>query len=410
MNTRTLPVRPDLGQLKRQAKELLRDARAGDPTAATLIDPATAKLADAQHAIANSYGAKTWARLVQACDLIDAIWRDDISTVRRLMRINPKLLHEPARVVQSNWGAPMSYAANLGRDEIIKMLYDMGATDLEYAIGRAVLQGKIETARMLYEWMGSPVPPAGALGGPAYTLSVEGTKFLLDQGVRLVDDEGKSLAPVAVVLESDSRKPEAKHRILEMYTEGGVKLPDTPVMALHRGRIDLLEKHLKNDPELLGKTFSHEEIYPPEWGCRAAVETQGTPLDGTTLLHMSIDFDERQVAEWLFSNGADANVPSRVDESGFGGFTPLFGAVVCYANFWGNWWKNETDSWSARLLLSHGADPNRRASIRKTHDLSDQVIREYVEVTPLSYGDQFHDRMLVSKTAMKLIEGAGGGR
>ena len=28
----------------------------------------------------------------------------------------------------------------------------------------------------------------------------------------------------------------------------GLNLPDTPVMALHRGRIDLLEKHLSADP------------------------------------------------------------------------------------------------------------------------------------------------------------------
>ena len=58
----------------------------------------------------------------------------------------------------------MSYAANLGRDRIIKMLYDLGARDLESAIDRAALQSKIDTARMLHELMGSPAPPKGALG------------------------------------------------------------------------------------------------------------------------------------------------------------------------------------------------------------------------------------------------------
>ena len=46
-------------------------------------------------------------------------------------------------------------------------------------------------------------------------------------------------------------------------------LPDTPPMAVHRGRIDLLEEHLRRDPDLFSRTFSHQEIYPPELGCHA---------------------------------------------------------------------------------------------------------------------------------------------
>ncbi len=49
-----------------------------------------------------------------------------------------------------NWGPPMSYAANLGRDTIIATLRDLGATDLTRALDRAVLQGQIETARRLF--------------------------------------------------------------------------------------------------------------------------------------------------------------------------------------------------------------------------------------------------------------------
>jgi hypothetical protein len=48
-------------------------------------------------------------------------------------------------VRKSNWGPPLSYAANLGRDRIIRMLRELGATDLEHAIDRAVLQGRIGT-------------------------------------------------------------------------------------------------------------------------------------------------------------------------------------------------------------------------------------------------------------------------
>ena len=106
-------------------------------------------------------------------------------------------------------------------------------------------------------------------------------QLLLELGARVYDENGKRLAPVDTVLETDSRNPSAKHRILELYAEHGFKLPNTPTMALHRGRIDLLEEHLRRDPNLLQRTFTHEEIYPPELGCHDEVlATHGTPLSG----------------------------------------------------------------------------------------------------------------------------------
>ena len=160
---RELPVRPDLKQLKHQAKDMLRSIRSGDADALAEFarfhpradtDPTKVKLSEAQFALARSYGAPSWPRLVQCCNLIDAIWRDDLEGVRELVVKYPNLLHEHARIREDNWGPPMSYAANLGRDQIIKMLYDLGARDLEKAIDRAALQSKIDTARMLHEMIG----------------------------------------------------------------------------------------------------------------------------------------------------------------------------------------------------------------------------------------------------------------
>ena len=208
--TRLLPVRPDLDQLKHQAKDLLRSIRRRDPAALAEfneLDPEQVKLADAQLALARSYGASSWPRLVQSYKLIDAIWRDDVDAVRELVQKHPKLLHENAGIRNRNWGPPLTYAANLGRDHIIKMLYELGARDLETAIDRAALQSKIGTARMLHEMLGSPPPSKGALDGPAYTLSASGTALMLELGAQVVDQNGKRLAPVDVVLESDSRKP-----------------------------------------------------------------------------------------------------------------------------------------------------------------------------------------------------------
>ena len=420
MPVRHLPVVPDLDQLKHQAKDLLRAIHSGDSAAVAelrefhpdRIDPSAVKLADAQLVLARSYQAPSWARLVQAVHLIDAIWADDIDTVRNLVTKNPRLLHEDAVIRKnSNWGPPMSYAANVGRDAIIRMLHGLGATDLEHAAGRAALQGKVETVKMIHAMAGQPPIPDGSLGGPAYTLSVEGTAVLLSLGASIFDAEGNP--PVSVVIQSDSRKPEAKHAILEMYAQRGLVYPDTAPMALHRGRIDLLEEHLRRDPDLPNRTFSHREIYPRETGCLEQIDAVcGTPLGGTTLLHMCVEYDEMEIARWLLDRGADVNRRSVVGAPGFGGFTALFNSVVSMPAFWMNY--RERGPFEApftELLLAYGADPNFRASIWKQlgHGHDDGRVRhDYRDVTALSWGRRFHDQIFVSEPAMRLIEAAGG--
>ncbi|HSQ32459.1 MAG TPA: ankyrin repeat domain-containing protein [Gemmatimonadaceae bacterium] len=419
MPVRRLPVRPDLDQIKRQAKELLRALHAVDATAIAelrehhpdAIEPSRAKLADAQFVLARSYQAPSWTRLVHSVQLADAIWRDDFDAVRQLVTGNPSLIHEHVLIrTDSNWGPPMTYAANLGRDRIIRMLHELGATDLESAAGRAALQGQIATARMLYDMAGRPPIKDGALGGPAYTLNVEGTALLLSLGAPLRAGSG---CPAETVLQTDARKPAAKHEILEMYLQHGLELPDTPTMALHCGRIDLLEQHLARDPRLLDRTFSHREIYPAELGCGDAIDAvSGTPLAGTTLLHMCVEFDEMEIARWLIARGADVNARAAVGLNGFGGFTPLFNTVVSQPNFWMNYRKRGPFvAPFTELLLEHGADPNVRASIWKQfgpgHDPT-TTRHEYRDVTPLSWGRRFHERIFVSEPAMRLIVAAGG--
>ena len=420
---RHVPVRPNLRQLKQQAKDLLRSVRDGNPSAVEEFKQShpspnldNVKLADTQLALARSYGVVSWPRLVQACNLIDAIWENDIETVRDLLNRNPALIHENARATRKcNWGPPMSYAANLGRNEIIEMLHSLGAKDHMQALDRAALQSKIETARLLHRLLGSPPITDDLLGGPAYTLSASGTFLVLELGAKVKDANGKRVAPVDIVLETDGRKPPAKHEILELYVKHGLELPDTPVMALHRGRIDLLEQHLRRDPQLLSRTFTHEEIYPPELGCHDEINaTQGTPLAGTSLLHMCADYDELEIARWLIEQGMDVNVRSAVSSEGFGGYTALFSTVVSQPNFWMNYGKKEQTAPFTKLLLEHGADPNIRGSLRKQlhsgygpkYDVSKAY--EYRNVTALSWGRQFHAKVFVSEPAMRLIEEHGG--
>jgi hypothetical protein len=411
MPHRHLPVRPNLEQLKHQAKDLLRGIRRGDPSAIEelrehhpeRIEPRAAKLADAQLALARSYTVASWPRLVLACRVIDAIWRDDVAALRRIMVKHPQLLHEMASGrAHSNWGPPMSYAANLGRDRIIAMLRDLGAADLQHALNRAILQGRIETARKLCA-MGAR-PPLDVMMGPAETQNGPGLAYLLEQGVPIGDGDGDRLAPVALLLETYCRNPEGKHQCLELFASHGIDLPDTPPMAAHRGRIDLLEEHLRRDPGLLARTLSHREIFPPELGCHVdeSLALCGTPLAGVTLLHMCVDFGEIEIARWLIGRGMDVDVRAEIDADGFGGHTALFGCVVTPSGL-----PKRDDL--ARLLLDHGADPNARASLRKRLPFTeDESMHEYRDVTPLAWGQQFHDPLFVNRAAMSLIAERGG--
>jgi hypothetical protein len=411
VSNRHLPVRPNLDQLKHQARDLLVAIRRGEPAAVSdfrlhhrrPIDPAQAQLADAQHALARSYGVASWPRLVLACRMTDAICRDDLDTVRTLVTRHPRLLREDARGVKGNWGPPMSYAANLGRNRIIDLLRSLGAEDVQFAFDRACLQGHIETATLLHSMGARPV--RGSVMGTCETQNIDGLAFLLEHGATIADEQGNPLAPIALVLETYCRNPIGKHRCLELLARHGIQLPDTPTMAVHRGRIDLLEAHMRRDSSLLSRTFAHEAIYPPELGCSAdqSLALHGTPLAGTTLLHLCVDYDEIEIARWLLTHGARVDGQAVVDAAGFGGHTALFASVVTQPI------RLRRSDEFARLLLDHGADPNVRASLRKRlRGADDETMHEYRDVTPLAWGERFHDQSFVSRPAMRLIAERGG--
>jgi hypothetical protein len=396
MPERHFPVYPNLEQLKHQAKDLLR-AEKENPTTLGITT-----LAEAQRALARSYGLPSWTRLVLSCRLINAIRQDDVDAVRTLVLEYPKLIKENARgTVYCNWGPPMSYAANLGKNTIIEMLRSLGADDIQHAFDRACLQGKLDTAQRLHA-MGALVKN-GMVMGPCETLNGAGLQFLLDLGSPLQDAQGDSFAPIALILETYSRSPAGKHHCLELVAKQGIDLPDTPPMAVHRGRIDLLEQHLRRDPDLLTRTFSHQEIYPPMLGCHEdeTLALHGTPLAGATLLHLCVDYDEIEIARWLIEQGMDVNAKAAVDSDGFGGHTALFGCVVSQS-YRSNCRKDDA---FARLLLENGADTTVRASLRKQlRFVGDETLHKYPNVTPLQWGEQFHDQDWVSPSVLSLLQ------
>src|SRR5216683_3371877 len=109
--SRTLPTRrmhehPDLDQLKRQAKELLRAFLADEPKAKVEVqaqyaraDRATFALHDAQLVLARAYGFEGWPKLKAHVDgvtvkrLVEAVRAGDVSQVRAMLKVRPELAH-----------------------------------------------------------------------------------------------------------------------------------------------------------------------------------------------------------------------------------------------------------------------------------------------------------------------------
>ena len=414
--SRGLPTRPHLDVPKREARELLKEWRARVPEALDRIrrrhpkfreaDPAaisTGKflLNDAQLVVAREYGFSSWAVLKERINantvaelLQEAIHKDDRETVVRLLRAHPNLLHIP--LWSGNWGPPMSHAANLGRLEIIKAIAALGARDYQHAFDRAVLQGKLESARWLHEH-GAKLAP-GIVMGACETLNPAGLGFLADLGAPFTDAKGDRLAPLGLALETYGRHPAGKHAVLEILARQGYTLPDTPMMAFHRGDAARLKNFLRRDPALVERRFSLLEIYPSELGCAKDGRSgmHWTPIDGTTLLHLAIDFDEEEIFELLLANGADVNAPASVDGEGFGGHTPIFNAVVSHGKRQGS---------MARSLVERGASTTVRASLRKFLDWC-ETPRWHVarDVTPAEWARTFPEKSWVNAEAIQLVE------
>lgn len=419
--SRDLPSRPNLDVPKREARELLNEWRNAVSEALDRIrrrhpklrdldncalGDAVFRLSDAQLVIAREYGFSHWAELKERINsntiagLLDAAIRsDDRDAVVRLLRANPRLLHVPVR--SGNWGPPMSHAANLGRLEIIKAVAELGARDFQHAFDRALLQGQIECAKWLHD-RGAKLAP-GIVMGSCETLNPDGLRFLAESNAPFTDAHGDRLAPLALALETYCRCPARKHDVLDIFARHGYELPETPMMAFHRGHVDRLENYLRQDPGLIGRRFSCREIYPPELGCADDGRSGmcGTPLDGTTLLHLAIDFDEQEIFDLLLTHGADVNARAAIDAAGFGGHTPLFNAVVSCAYINGR----QRGASMLRALVERGASPTMRATLRKFLDWTETPRwHEGRDVTPAEWGRQFPEKSWVNDEGLLLLD------
>jgi hypothetical protein len=136
--TRKLREHPDLDQLRRQAKELLRAFGAGDADAASEVnahyrdaDAAKFALHDAQLVLARSHGFESWPKLKADVDgatvkrLAEAVRAGDIAQVRAMVKSPPELVHMD--VAHNDEHRALHYAVLDGAPEMVRQLMQHGA-------------------------------------------------------------------------------------------------------------------------------------------------------------------------------------------------------------------------------------------------------------------------------------------
>jgi ankyrin repeat protein len=407
----TLPERPNLQHLKDQAKDLLKAGGAKS-------------LTDAQFKIAHEYGFDSWPKLKVHVELLQesgqlksAIDAEDLPRVIEMMTKNPALHRAP---LGYNKNGPLTWVAECRtvqgspsqtRLDMARWMIEHGSNIHQGGDGplmRASLNDRRIPMLDLLVAHGADVNAMWngyypIICAPCECLAPGVLNRLLEHGANPGVVSSKYGTPISMVIATYGRGSNGKHACLEIFARHGFSLPDTPCMAFHRGRIDLLEDHLKRDPKLLNRRFNEAEIFPPELGLKPGDGLHLTPVDGTTLLHLAIEYDELEIAAWLLEKGADTNVRAAVDGQGFGGHTPLFHAVVSLG---------ERDDAKARLLLNRGADPNARSTIRKQlRDMDDpekEKMFEFHNVTPMGYAKRFQEPSWVSQPALELVKAHGG--
>jgi len=307
-----LPSRPDLGQLRRQAKELLRAAQGGDPDALARLCAVSDRriLGSALLAVAREYGFASWAKLKTEVDRRDILDTRDVTRLTALLAVHPELAVEP----MLHWcdhpqgATPLGYVAMLRHDTsrgiwrdvpgsaaIARKLLEAGAPpdgapgDAETPLMTAASYGDAEVAQVLVEAgadltaTASPsaggVPGGTALRHAAVFGMVDVVKVLLAAGAT---DLVQAAAAGNITALLSAQTPE-RERVAALR------------MAAEHGRLDVID-------QLLG----------------AETPVDGVDADGSTALHEAAYSGRADSVRHLLARGAD---PGRRDKR-FDG-TPL---------------------------------------------------------------------------------------
>jgi ankyrin repeat protein len=261
--TRSLPTRPSLEWLRKQAKELLKTYRAGDVVAAAEVerfegrpDLTNFALADAQRVLARAYGFASWTKLkqhvegVNAASFCAAVNAGDVAMVRRLAKTRPELVHVES---VGFTGLPLHIAV-LNRDaEMARVLMELGA-DARQGI-----------------W---PHRDATAAYTIAYERGYDEVVAVIEQGEQA---RRRAASPPGAAIDSKT---------------------DQISRAILRDRYDEAIKLLESDLSLVGACNVEQPINDID--CRRLAE-------GTTPLHVAAWKHNPEMVAWLLDRGAPVN-------------------------------------------------------------------------------------------------------
>ncbi|HTL51290.1 MAG TPA: hypothetical protein VL860_01815 [Planctomycetota bacterium] len=414
MATQLLPSRPNLDQLKRQAKEFLKAWKDHDPAALAAVQeflPAAErsgppKLAAAQLLVARRYSFRSWPRLKQfvetsdgldlssaATEMRQAIDADRVAEIARLLDDHPDLIDEHVCRSPNAYRnqRPLAYACQTGKVKAVALLLERGADPAEdgyLAVARAAMRdSQLPVLRLLFEHQlagGKPrLDPnlhayswGPLLLYPCECLAPGVIRYLIGLGAdpnRNSREGSCHDTPLQMVLGTYGRSPQLAECV-DALIEGGAKAEPAAWLDLVRNRLDALAARLDADPGLI-----HQRFPGLTFGQTGG---RGMTLAGGTLLHIAVEFCNEPAARLLIVRGADVNARAEPPAQGGGtqpamGPTPLFHAVSQY-NGWG--------ASLVQLLMDHGADPALTATLRGDYDKPDEWLtctaREYAQKFP----------------------------
>ncbi len=307
-----LPQRPDLDQLRRQAKELLRAAGRGQSEASARLRAVSAQmnLASAQLAIAREHGSASWPRLkieIERRSILDSV---DVPRLRALLKEHPELAVEPLR----NWcdhrgGAdPLNYVAMLRYDTSTGVWRDIVGTG---AMARALLDagalvdgnpGEVET----------PLMTAASYG------DAEVARVLIDAGADLDAVAGPTSGGVPGGTALRHAAVFGMNDVVDVLVTAGAK--DIVHAAAAGDLADLLTAETPQAERVAALRIAaeHAQLDVIEQLLAATTPVDAVDRDGSTALHEAAFSGQPDSVRLLLARGAD---PTRRDTR-FGS-TPL---------------------------------------------------------------------------------------
>jgi ankyrin repeat protein len=166
--------------------------------------------------------------------------------------------------------------------------------------------------------------------------------------------------------QNPERKIGRKHECIELLIAHGASWTDDPIMAIHRGQVDRLRAFIDADPDLLHQRESLD------YGMQLT-------LREVTLLHVAVEFNERECVDLLLQLGADLNAQAGFEASGIGGQTPLYHAIG----------GNQGQLFGLfKHLMAFKPDLNVTAQIQ-VGPLYDEPPEEILALTPLGYAERY---------------------